>query len=215
MNDPDTSSSSSTPAPIDVDVLVVGAGPVGLTLANELARRHVRVRVVEKSPSIREVSKALILHVRTQEALDKVGIMPAARAEAQPLREVVVHGYGKHIGSWHLDGIDSPYQHPLIIGQNRTQHLLLEALKERGVRVEWNCEAMNLAVEESGATLTLRHTGLGTAAGQEETLRAAYVVGCEGSKSLVRKVTVCLNKLLPAVVLAFKREPERLAYKTL
>ncbi len=82
------SSSAST-----VNVLIIGAGPVGLTLANELVRRGVRTRLVEKLPSIREVSKALILHVRTQEALAKVGIMTAAVAEAEPMREVVVHGY--------------------------------------------------------------------------------------------------------------------------
>jgi 3-(3-hydroxy-phenyl)propionate hydroxylase len=110
------------------DVLILGAGPVGLTLANELARRGIKPMIVDKSPSIREVSKALILHVRTQEALSRVGILNEARAEAQPLTEVVVNAYGKFVGSWGLDDIDSPFPHPLILGQNRTQHLLLEAL---------------------------------------------------------------------------------------
>ena len=164
-------SPSPVPSAInDIDVFIVGAGPVGLTLANELARRKVRVRIIEKLPSIREVSKALILHVRTQEVLDKVGIMAGAQAEAQPLREVVVHGYGKHIGSWHLDGITGRHQHPLIIGQNRTQHLLSDLLNQRGVQVEWNTEALQLALDDSGAILTLRHTDPSATQPKEETL---------------------------------------------
>jgi len=81
------------------DVLIVGAGPVGQTLANELARHGVRPRIIDKAPSIREVSKAMILHVRTQEVLGRVGITARVLQESQPLREVVVHAYGKHIGS--------------------------------------------------------------------------------------------------------------------
>lgn len=94
------------------DVLILGAGPVGMTVANELARHGVKPRIVDKAPSIREVSKAMILHVRTQEVLDKVGVADRLRREAEPLKEVVVHAYGKHIGSWDLDDIDSPYEHP-------------------------------------------------------------------------------------------------------
>jgi 3-(3-hydroxy-phenyl)propionate hydroxylase len=163
-------------------VLILGAGPVGLTLANELARRGVPPVILDKAPSIREVSKALILHVRTQEALSRVGIIDAAQAEAQPLTEVVVNAYGKFVGSWDLDGIDSPFPHPLIIGQNRTQHLLHEALEARGVTVAWNTEAVELQAEEDGALATTRG-----ADGVERRIRADWVVGCEGSDSLVRR----------------------------
>lgn len=169
------------------EVLVIGAGPVGLTLANEIARHGVRPRIIDKAAAIREVSKALILHVRTQEMLDKVGIMEQVVAEASPLTEVVVHAYGKHVGSWHLEGIEGPYDHPLILGQNRTQHLLEECLRRRGTSVEWNTEAVSLRVDDEVVDVTLNHTDPDSGASSEEHVRAAYVVGCEGSNSLVRK----------------------------
>jgi 3-(3-hydroxy-phenyl)propionate hydroxylase len=165
-----------------VDILIAGAGPVGLTLANELVRRGVGCVVADKAAGIREVSKALILHVRTQEALSRVGVADRARTEARPLTEVVVNAYGKFVGSWDLDDIDSPYKHPLIIGQNRTQHMLLDALEARGGSVAWNTELTALASDAEGATVILKAAG-----GGERQLRARYVVGCEGSNSLVRK----------------------------
>jgi 3-(3-hydroxy-phenyl)propionate hydroxylase len=169
----------------EVDVLVVGAGPVGLTLANELVRRGVSARIVDRQDGIREISKALIWHVRTQEALDKVGILQRGLAEAKPLNEVVMRAYGKRIGSWLFPGIDSPNPHALIIGQNRTQHLLLDLLRERGGDVDWQTEAVALDLsDEEAVTVTL---GAANGSGAGEAVRARYVVGCEGSDSLVRK----------------------------
>jgi 3-(3-hydroxy-phenyl)propionate hydroxylase len=165
------------------EVLILGAGPVGLTLANALARRGVRPVIVDKAESIREVSKALILHVRTQEALSRLGVAERARDEARPLTEVVVNAYGKFVGSWDLDDIDSPFRHPLILGQNHTQHLLLEALAANGVEVDWRTQAVSLETQDTGAVATLK-----TAAGEaERRIRARYVIGCEGSDSLVRR----------------------------
>ena len=167
----------------DTDVMVIGAGPVGLTLANEVMRHGASCRIVEKAQGVREVSKAMILHVRTQEALDKVGVAERAVREAQPLTEVVVHAYGEPIGSWSLEGIDSPYPHPLILGQNRTQHALIDLLASRGGGVEWGVEAVGFQQDADGVTTTLRAQGTQP----DRTVRSRYLVGAEGSNSLVRK----------------------------
>lgn len=171
----------------DTDVLILGAGPVGKTLANELVRHGIKPRIVDKAPAIREVSKAMILHVRTQEVLDKVGVATRLAKEAQPLTEVVVHAYGKHIGAWDLDNIDSAFKHPLIIGQNRTQHALLDLLQSRGVDVRWNTEAVSFEMTADGVTTILKVTDPATHAASEEIVRSRYIVGCEGSNSLVRR----------------------------
>lgn len=171
----------------ETDVVILGAGPVGLTLANELARRGVKFRIFDKAPAIREVSKAMILHVRTQEVLDKVGVAEAARAIAQPLTEVVVHAYGKHIGAWDLDDIDSPARHPVILGQNRTEHLLLDLLESRGGMVEWLSEGTSFTQDDDGVETVVTVTNPETKAARQETVRSRYIVGAEGSNSLVRK----------------------------
>jgi len=80
------------------DVLVVGAGPVGLALSCELARRGIRVRTVDKTGGTKTISKALILRVRTQEVLHAMGASGRAQALSVPLRRIQVHAYGKTLG---------------------------------------------------------------------------------------------------------------------
>ena len=95
--------------------------------------------------------------------------------------------YGKHIGSWNLDHIDSPFPHPVIIGQNRTQHLLLEHLDAQGIRVEWNTEALSIRLGEAAVTTVIRSPDRNTGAPTEEVVHSRYIVGCEGSSSVARR----------------------------
>ena len=159
----------------EVDVLIAGAGPVGMALAAELARHGVRPRIVDKTEGTKTISKALILHVRTQEIFDAMGIVGAAKARSGPMTKVQIHAYGRRIGQWDFTGgiIDSPHPYPIILGQDRTEKILEDHLKNLGVAVEWNTEAMTYSQDEDGVSVRLRHSD-----GREEGMRTRYLAGC-------------------------------------
>ena len=163
-------------------VLIVGAGPVGLTFAAEMARHGVSARIIDKAATTKQISKALILHVRTQEVLDAAGLGNTLLKEGQPLRRVEIIGYGKHVGHGSMEGINSPYPHPIIVPQSVTEQFLRDHVESLGGHVEWQTEAVGLSQMADHVEVNLRH-----ADGREETVRAQYVVGADGTHSTVRE----------------------------
>src|SRR5215470_5802332 len=116
-------------------VLVAGAGPVGLTMANELARHGVPLRIVDKSAARTDKSKALVLWSRTLELLDDAGYVG-------PFVAAGMAGYGAQISngkdvvaSVSLDSLDSRFPYALMIPQSETERVLEEQLAGRGVTV--------------------------------------------------------------------------------
>lgn len=167
---------------MNVEVMIVGAGPVGLVFAAEMARYGIRCRIVDRAHGTKEISKALILHVRTQEVLDAMGLTHQAQDVAKPLRRVEIIAYGKHLGHGQMEGIDSPHPHPIILGQNVTEHILQDHASSLGITVEWQTEAIAVRQQVDRVEVTLRH-----ADGQEETVTAQYVLGADGTRSIVRE----------------------------
>jgi 2-polyprenyl-6-methoxyphenol hydroxylase-like FAD-dependent oxidoreductase len=166
------------------DVLVVGAGPVGLTAAAELTRHGAKVRIVDKRTGPVEYSQAAAVHVRMLEILNAMGIAGDWVAAGQPFTRMRIRAFGKKIGVVHLDGIDSPYPSPFIVGQNVTEKLLVEHLSRLGVTVERQVEATPFSQDDAGVNVTLHHLATG---GDEEAVRVPWVVACEGSASKARE----------------------------
>src|SRR5580704_9277726 len=103
--------------PMTTQVLIVGAGPVGLAMAAELARYGVSVRIVDKAPQRTDKSKALVLWSRTLELLDR-GAGSARFVEAGFKAQAVNFIAGeKVIGHVDMGGVDTPYPYGLMLPQ--------------------------------------------------------------------------------------------------
>ena len=164
-----------------MDVLVVGAGPVGLTMAAELARYGLSVRIIEKAAARTDKSKALVLWSRTLEMLDRSGAGPRfVDAGTQVTAANIVAG-DKTLARVTLDKVESPHPYALMLPQSETERLLEEHLNGFGVRVERQGELLNFADSGASVRASIRH-----ADGTEEAVEASWLLGCDGAHSTVR-----------------------------
>ncbi len=164
----------------DTDVLIVGAGPVGLFLANECARRGLRWRLIETHASQSEHSKALAIFPRTLEIFDMAGLVSPFLDIANRVTSVAVVTHGRTLAQMRFTPEESPYRFVAMVPQDVTEKLLAEELRRKGGVVEYETTFVS-AVEQNGAvSVTLERKG------EPMKLTASFVVGCDGSHSSVR-----------------------------
>jgi 2-polyprenyl-6-methoxyphenol hydroxylase-like FAD-dependent oxidoreductase len=165
------------------DVLVAGAGPVGLTMACELARFGIPLRIVDKAAQRTDKSKALVLWSRTLELLDRgpKGSTPFVEAGFKARAVNIVAGDGQLMGRVTMDSVQSPYPFGLMLPQSETERLLEERLQGLGGLVERQVELLEFKRTEAGVEAILRHGD-----GREETVSADWLLGCDGAHSVVR-----------------------------
>lgn len=158
-------------------LLVVGAGPVGLTAAIELARRNVKVRIVERKSQREKLSKALAIQPRTLELLESSGL--SARLIEAGYKATTLHlcDGSKVRLTLRVDKLHHPYPFIVLLEQYRTEEILEKRLNELGVSVEWGCELIDCSQTESQVTAQLTS---GTATFD-------YLIGADGAHSWVRK----------------------------
>ena len=162
-------------------VLVVGAGPVGLTMASELARYGIPVRIVDKAAQRTDKSKAIVVWSRTVELLDRGGgSAPFVDAGFKSYAVNFIAG-DKVIGHVSMESAQTPYPYALMLPQSETERLLEERLRRLGVAVERRLELATFERGDHGVEAVLRH-----ADGREEAVSADWMVGCDGAHSAVR-----------------------------
>jgi len=170
--------------PTGPQVLIVGAGPTGLSLAVELARRSVPCRIVDRSAEPSRFSKALGVQPRTLELLEKLGVSEPMCARGRKIRAANLFAGSQRIGRVEFE-LDSPYSFLLTFPQSDTEQLLIEELARLGIMVERPLELTGIDAKPDGVTAELRHVD---AEGPVETVQLSWLVGCDGAHSRVREL---------------------------
>ena len=169
----------------EISVLIAGAGPTGLTLACDLARRGVSFRIIDKAPAYFAGSRGKGLQPRSLEVLDDLGVIGQILANGRfhlPFRgyngATVVGDRDIHEGRDPTPAV--PYASPLIIPQWRVEEILRARLADAGHSVELAHELTGFEQGDEGVTATLRH------AGARERVKVRYLIGADGGHSMVR-----------------------------
>ena len=123
-------------AAIDTDVLIVGSGLSGLFLANECARRGLRLRIIESHPTQSVYSKALAIFPRTLEIFDMAGVAGPFLDAANRVTPVSVMTQGHRLAHMPFAPEESPYPFIAMVPQNITEKLMLEELRRKGGDLE-------------------------------------------------------------------------------
>jgi len=172
---------------MDTDVLVVGAGPTGLMLANQLARRGVRVRIIDRHAGPARESRALGVQARTLEIYSHLGIADQAVALGKKADGAVLWAEGRRAARVPLGDIGrdvSPYPYLLVLGQDDNERLLGEALRNQGLSVQWNTELVGLTQDTDHVTATLKNPD-----GRRAEVTVPWLAGCDGARSSVRELS--------------------------
>ena len=156
----------SSPETAPLPVLIVGAGPTGLTLALNLARYGVPVRIVEKKSALSRHTKATNLMQRTQEMVAALGMLDPLNEISGQMRRIMVHAYGRNFGPRTMHLAESPFSNVVLCGQHNYEAVIARGLADAGVTIDFNTSLTQLAQEKDGVTATLA-----SADGQQSWLR--------------------------------------------
>jgi 3-(3-hydroxy-phenyl)propionate hydroxylase len=155
-------------------VVIAGGGPTGMMLAAELALARVDVAIIERRPDhVLVGSRAGGIHSRTIEVLDQRGVADRFLAEGQVAQAAM-------IGSTVLDMSDFPTRHPYALGiwQNQIERIMAAWIAELPVRISYGSEVTGFTQDDTGVDVELS---------DGEPLRAQYLVGCDGGRSVIRR----------------------------
>ncbi|AMY56220.1 MULTISPECIES: FAD-dependent monooxygenase [Nocardiaceae] len=169
-------------------VLIVGAGPTGLTLACELARRNVDHMIIDGKSGPSTEPKALVLWSAAQESLRILGVDPAVFDAGVTLDRASYWSKGSQIGHVDFTGLDQPGLHkPLSLPQPLVEAALLELYQALGGTVRWRHKFLGaLDPDPAGPSDGARASLVGPS-GIRFTTTAEWIVGTDGAHSTVRK----------------------------
>ena len=172
---------------MDTDVLVVGAGPTGVMLANQLARRGVRLIIIDRHSGPAQQSRAMAVQARTLEIYASMGVAETALSRGAVGGGANMWADGRWTARIPIGDIGqslSPFPFILMLGQDENERILGESLRHHGVDVQWNTELVAFEQRPDHVDVTLKQPD-----GTVRQIAAAWVAGCDGSRSPVREMS--------------------------
>jgi 2-polyprenyl-6-methoxyphenol hydroxylase-like FAD-dependent oxidoreductase len=164
------------------DVLIVGAGPTGLTLAIDLCRRGVAVRIIDTSDGPQQGSRGFGVKPRTLEIFDDLGVVQGFLEADHFAGHTKVHLGGSLLADFRIakdaPTAARPYPNYVSLPEWKTEELLRGRLADFGIKVEFGVALLGFEDDGDGVTATLSDGAR---------VRTSYLIGCDGGRSTVRK----------------------------
>jgi 2-polyprenyl-6-methoxyphenol hydroxylase-like FAD-dependent oxidoreductase len=174
----------SEEAVTDTGVLVVGAGPTGLLLAAELHRRGVPCRLIDANPGPLHWDRATVVHPRTLEIFESLGLAGKLLDVGTPQRGARIHSGGEVLGAFDLTTSGSSYPFNLGVSEEVTESVLTDYLHAQGGEVVRAARLMSLTATDDVARAEIAQDD-----GGHYEIEASWVVGCDGIHSPTREST--------------------------
>jgi 2-polyprenyl-6-methoxyphenol hydroxylase-like FAD-dependent oxidoreductase len=165
------------------DVLVIGAGPVGLTMACELARSGVRCQIIDQVAAPASTSRALAIFPRTLEVFQMMGVIDPVLKAGHQINGVAIYNRSGQIGHIGFSNLPSRYRFAISLPQSETEGILIRHLAHFGIVVDREKELVDLSVSADAVQAVIRDSG-----GLEERLESTWLIGCDGADSSVRRL---------------------------
>ena len=171
---------------MDTDVLIVGAGPTGLMLANQLGRAGARATIIDRHAGPAVETRALGVQARTLEIYAKLGLAERALELGKRGTGANIWADGRrtaHVPLGEAGRTLTPYPFILILGQDDNERIMGEKLRASNLAVQWNTELKHLVQRGDHVRVTLKQPD-----GTSREMSAAWVAGCDGARSAVREL---------------------------
>jgi 2-polyprenyl-6-methoxyphenol hydroxylase-like FAD-dependent oxidoreductase len=164
-----------------IDVLIVGAGPVGLTMASFLQHYGVSFRIIDKKDQPTQTSNAVGVQARTLELLEEIGLSEKIAAGGRHIRSAHYFMHRKKIGTLDFNTVQSRYPYVCCIPQSKTEAVFNEHLTQAGITIERSTTLENIEKTNDSLLATIKN------AQGNEIIYANYVIACDGYHSTVRE----------------------------